>query len=74
MCSKSIKFRHYCFINVTGTGKTRTSIDLLSLFCDVNQLQRKGDKHNQVIFCGPTNKSVDVAGIIIIQIIMLYNG
>ncbi|XP_061196373.1 helicase with zinc finger domain 2-like [Saccostrea echinata] len=44
-----------------GTGKTFTGVTLLQLFCKINNtLQDKGAKKNYVVFCGPSNKSVDV--------------
>ncbi|ESO86616.1 hypothetical protein LOTGIDRAFT_235246 [Lottia gigantea] len=53
-----------------GTGKTYTGIKLVYLFTKINKIikleepAKKGDKtidgKNQVLYCGPSNKSVDV--------------
>lgn len=44
-----------------GTGKTYTGIKLVHLFVEINnQLRRNGGDHKQVVFCGPSNKSVDL--------------
>ncbi|ESO86615.1 hypothetical protein LOTGIDRAFT_166880 [Lottia gigantea] len=53
-----------------GTGKTYTGIKLVYLFTKINKIikleepAKKGDKtmdgRNQVLYCGPSNKSVDV--------------
>ncbi|XP_061168179.1 helicase with zinc finger domain 2-like [Saccostrea echinata] len=44
-----------------GTGKTYTGIKLVYLFDMINDLLRAdGHKHQQVVFCGPNNKSVDL--------------
>ncbi|XP_061162412.1 helicase with zinc finger domain 2-like isoform X2 [Saccostrea echinata] len=40
-----------------GTGKTFTGVALIKLFCSINQ-DLKDKKH--VVFCGPSNKSVDL--------------
>lgn len=45
-----------------GTGKTLTGVALIKLFCIINQKYfefRGGNKHF-VVFCGPSNKSVDL--------------
>ncbi|XP_048757563.2 helicase with zinc finger domain 2-like [Ostrea edulis] len=44
-----------------GTGKTYTGIKLIYLFVKINEiLRKKGGDHKQVVFCGPSNKSVDL--------------
>ncbi|XP_061168138.1 helicase with zinc finger domain 2-like [Saccostrea echinata] len=44
-----------------GTGKTYTGIKLVYLFVKINDiLQQEGGGHKQVVFCGPSNKSVDL--------------
>ncbi|XP_045159228.1 helicase with zinc finger domain 2-like isoform X2 [Mercenaria mercenaria] len=44
-----------------GTGKTYTGIKLVSLFNKVNGIQHKeGKQKKQVLFCGPSNRSVDL--------------
>ncbi|KAK3089644.1 hypothetical protein FSP39_005283 [Pinctada imbricata] len=45
-----------------GTGKTRTAVNLLELFCRINRsIVENGGERKQIVFCGPSNKSVDVA-------------
>lgn len=44
-----------------GTGKTYTGIKLLYLFDQINEkLSKEGKPRKQVLFCGPSNKSVDL--------------
>ena len=44
-----------------GTGKTNTGIKLVYLFCKINrQLQAEGKGKKTVLYCGPSNKSVDL--------------
>ncbi|XP_062574957.1 helicase with zinc finger domain 2-like isoform X1 [Saccostrea cucullata] len=44
-----------------GTGKTYTGIKLIYLFVKINDiLEQEGGGHKQVVFCGPSNKSVDL--------------
>ncbi|XP_062574961.1 helicase with zinc finger domain 2-like isoform X5 [Saccostrea cucullata] len=44
-----------------GTGKTYTGIKLIYLFVKINYiLKQEGRGHKQVVFCGPSNKSVDL--------------
>ncbi|CAC5367079.1 unnamed protein product [Mytilus coruscus] len=44
-----------------GTGKTFTGVKLVYLFNKLNKLsQEKDGKRRRVIFCGPSNKSVDL--------------
>ncbi|XP_061168135.1 helicase with zinc finger domain 2-like [Saccostrea echinata] len=44
-----------------GTGKTLTGIKLILLFMNINLTHREnGGDHNQVVYCGPSNKSVDL--------------
>ncbi|KAL3868506.1 hypothetical protein ACJMK2_041307 [Sinanodonta woodiana] len=43
-----------------GTGKSYTGIKLLYLFNKINkQWEKKGNLRKQVLFCGPSNNSVD---------------
>lgn len=47
--------------SVAGTGKTYTGIKLVYLFDLINDMLRvDGHSHQQVVFCGPNNKSVDL--------------
>ncbi|WAR23847.1 HELZ2-like protein [Mya arenaria] len=44
-----------------GTGKTYTGIKLMYLFDKINNiLHKEGKPKKQVLFCGPSNKSVDL--------------
>ena len=44
-----------------GTGKTLTGIKLILLFAKINLEFRKNEgEHHQVVYCGPSNKSVDL--------------
>ncbi|XP_069128073.1 3'-5' exoribonuclease HELZ2-like isoform X1 [Argopecten irradians] len=44
-----------------GTGKTFTGIKLLYLFTKLNRVwHQEGNPFKQVVFCGPSNKSVDL--------------
>ncbi|XP_052774255.1 helicase with zinc finger domain 2-like isoform X2 [Mya arenaria] len=44
-----------------GTGKTYTGIKLMYLFDKINNISHKeGKPKKQVLFCGPSNKSVDL--------------
>ncbi|XP_060082155.1 helicase with zinc finger domain 2-like [Ylistrum balloti] len=44
-----------------GTGKTFTGIKLLYLFTKLNRVwHQEGNPLKQVVFCGPSNKSVDL--------------
>lgn len=45
-----------------GTGKTLTGVALIKYFCIVNQryLERNKDNKHYVVYCGPSNKSVDL--------------
>ncbi|CAG2250014.1 unnamed protein product [Mytilus edulis] len=44
-----------------GTGKTYTGIKLVYLFNQINLKWKKlGNEKKQIIFCGPSNKSVDL--------------
>lgn len=47
--------------NLTGTGKTLTGIKLIILFNQINLKHREeGGDHKLVVYCGPSNKSVDL--------------
>ncbi|XP_062574953.1 helicase with zinc finger domain 2-like [Saccostrea cucullata] len=58
---KALSSRFTLIQGPPGTGKTSTGIKLLLLFVNINLEYRKnsGD-HKQVIYCGPSNKSVDL--------------
>ncbi|XP_045158491.2 LOW QUALITY PROTEIN: helicase with zinc finger domain 2-like [Mercenaria mercenaria] len=44
-----------------GTGKTHSGIKLIYLFDKINDIsQKEGNPRKRVLFCGPTNKSVDL--------------
>ena len=48
-------------MDVPGTGKTYTSIKLVYLFTKINrQLAARGKGMRTVLFCGPSNKAVDL--------------
>jgi len=54
---------YYCsdFV-IAGTGKTLTGVKLVYWYVDMNKQHRqKGGSHRQVLYCGPSNSSVDVA-------------
>ncbi|XP_045159234.2 helicase with zinc finger domain 2-like [Mercenaria mercenaria] len=58
---KALKSRFTLIQGPPGTGKTQTAIKLICLFTKVNNTkQRKMMDRNQVLFCGPSNKSVDL--------------
>ncbi|KAK7490454.1 hypothetical protein BaRGS_00018240, partial [Batillaria attramentaria] len=51
-----------------GTGKTNTGIKLVYLFCKINrQLEKEGKGEKIMLFCGPSNKSVDVVAKLLIK-------
>lgn len=54
------------YLIFTGTGKTFTGVVLIGIFCSINkEICAKGGKKRIVLFCGPSNKSVDlVTGIV----------
>lgn len=55
-----ILFSWKCTFTI-GTGKTNTAIKLIYLFDNINkELERKGGDKKHIVFCGPSNKSVDV--------------
>ncbi|XP_060080727.1 helicase with zinc finger domain 2-like [Ylistrum balloti] len=44
-----------------GTGKTFTGIKLIYLFHQLNKMaEARGEDRRQILFCGPSNKSVDL--------------
>nr|KAG5702195.1 hypothetical protein BaRGS_033907 [Batillaria attramentaria] len=50
------------------TGKTCTGVKLVYLFCKINrQLEKEGKGKKTVLFCGPSNKSVDLVARYLIQ-------
>ena len=49
----------YQLISV-GTGKSVTGAHLAYIFAKLNGGQRRGSKGNCVVYCGPSNKAVDV--------------
>ena len=45
-----------------GTGKTLTGVKLVYWYVEMNRIAEKnGQSHAQVLYCGPSNSSVDVA-------------
>ncbi|CAG2233759.1 unnamed protein product [Mytilus edulis] len=52
-----------------GTGKTYIGVKLVYLFDKFNTImqQRTGDLKNQIIFCGPSNRSVDLVARLVID-------
>ncbi|KAK7482666.1 hypothetical protein BaRGS_00026075 [Batillaria attramentaria] len=51
-----------------GTGKTYTGMKLVYLFCKINrQLEKEGKGKKTVLFCGPSNKSVDLVAKVLNQ-------
>jgi AAA domain len=47
---------------VPGTGKTLTGIKLVYWYVHMNlEAAKNGQSHSQVLYCGPSNSSVDVA-------------
>ncbi|XP_060566279.1 helicase with zinc finger domain 2-like isoform X2 [Ruditapes philippinarum] len=58
---KALKSRFSLIQGPPGTGKTYTGIKLVSLFNKINDIQHKeGKQRKQVLFCGPSNRSVDL--------------
>ncbi|KAH3699068.1 hypothetical protein DPMN_074022 [Dreissena polymorpha] len=58
---KALKSRFTLIQGPPGTGKTYTGIKLMYLFDKINRiLHREGKPSKQVLFCGPSNKSVDL--------------
>lgn len=49
----------YQLISV-GTGKSVTGAHLAFIFAKLNSRQRHGGKGMCVVYCGPSNKAVDV--------------
>lgn len=50
-----------CIPLLVGTGKTFAGVALINIFCSINkEIFVKGGKKNFVLFCGPSNKSVDL--------------
>ena len=48
-------------MSLTGTGKTNMGIKLVVLFNDINRkIKKNGGGNSQIIYCGPSNKSVDL--------------
>ena len=49
------------YMSLTGTGKTNMGIKLVVLFNDINRkIEENGGGNSQIIYCGPSNKSVDL--------------
>nr|KAG5696344.1 hypothetical protein BaRGS_028339 [Batillaria attramentaria] len=46
--------------NAIRTGKTYTGMKLVYLFCKINRQLEEGKGKKTVLFCGPSNKSVDL--------------
>ncbi|XP_061168137.1 helicase with zinc finger domain 2-like [Saccostrea echinata] len=58
---KALSSRFTLIQGPPGTGKTLTGIKLILLFTDINLKYREnGGDHKQVVYCGPSNKSVDL--------------
>ena len=56
----------------SGTGKTYTGIKLLYYFNEINKRShRDGNERKQVLFCGPSNKSVDLVASMLV--LLLYS-
>ncbi|CAC5356757.1 unnamed protein product [Mytilus coruscus] len=65
----SLKRRFKLIQGPPGTGKTYIGVKLVYLFNKFNNLmqQRTGDTKNQIIFCGPSNRSVDLVARLVIE-------
>lgn len=48
-------------MSVVGTGKTLTAIKLVYWYVQINRKSAVGESRGQVLYCGPSNSSVDVA-------------
>ena len=49
------------YFNFSGTGKTFTGAYLVYFFTEQNKLlPNRGKGRPQILYCGPSNKSVDV--------------
>ncbi|KAK3600373.1 hypothetical protein CHS0354_015990 [Potamilus streckersoni] len=58
--TKALRSRFSLIQGPPGTGKSYTGIKLLYLFNKINKLwEKEGNPRKQVLFCGPSNKSVD---------------
>ncbi|KAL3868508.1 hypothetical protein ACJMK2_041309 [Sinanodonta woodiana] len=58
--TKALTSRFSLIQGPPGTGKSYTGIKLLYLFNKINKLwEKEGNPRKQVLFCGPSNKSVD---------------
>ncbi|KAK3609926.1 hypothetical protein CHS0354_036695 [Potamilus streckersoni] len=58
--SKALQSRFSLIQGPPGTGKSYTGIKLLYHFNNINQWwKQEGNPRKQVLFCGPSNKSVD---------------
>ncbi|XP_056009192.1 helicase with zinc finger domain 2-like isoform X3 [Ostrea edulis] len=66
-----------------GTGKTFTGVALINLFCSINRkyTEMKGESKHFVVFCGPSNKSVDLVTVYLkdrvqepVKILRMYGG
>ncbi|XP_062574956.1 helicase with zinc finger domain 2-like isoform X2 [Saccostrea cucullata] len=58
---KALSSRFTLIQGPPGTGKTLTGIKLIMLFKDINlKIRENGGDHKQVVYCGPSNKSVDL--------------
>jgi len=54
-----------CCMSV-GTGKTLTGVKIAYWFVQRNKSCKSGAR-KQVLFCGPSNNSVDVAGMVLLS-------
>jgi len=53
----------YVIFTTPGTGKTLTGVKLVYWYVQMNEkhADRSGGSHRQILYCGPSNSSVDVA-------------
>ena len=51
-----------CFFStcISGTGKSVTGAHIAYVFAKLNQTLNSVNNHKCVLYCGPSNKSVDV--------------
>ncbi|XP_063430014.1 3'-5' exoribonuclease HELZ2-like [Mytilus trossulus] len=65
----SLKTKFKLIQGPPGTGKTYIGVKLVYLFNKFNTLmhQRTGSTKNQIIFCGPSNRSVDLVARLVLE-------
>ena len=44
----------------TGTGKTKTCVELIKRFVDLNYKKEPPDEGPTILYCAPSNKAVNV--------------